>query len=138
MYRTPGAFLDGEPGQIVLGGYLLKVLGILWGQFPEEWDLQDKDKDMSQAATPPVLTGKSIKGMSGMSLVCPASAIMELLNMPQLKAIRAAHDSTLKSQAKNLPEPQVSDHQPTDENPTHREDFMRLQDVAARKRTQGG
>jgi hypothetical protein len=92
VYRTAGSIFA-KPNRIMGGGHFMKLLGILWGQFPEEWDL--KDRGHAQSATVPVLDGKTIKGMSGMSLVCPAAEIWRVLNMPDLKKHREQVDASL-------------------------------------------
>jgi len=89
VYRTAGSIFS-EAHTLAAGGHLLKLLGILWGQFPESWDI--KDKPQKQSA---VLDGKSVQGWSGMSLVCPAEAIKAVLNEPKLQASRAAIDKEL-------------------------------------------
>jgi Trypsin-like peptidase domain len=94
VYRTAGSIFA-KPNTIVGGGQLMKLLGVLWGQFPEDWDIQLKGS--ASPSTVPMLDGHSIKGMSGMSLVCPAWAIWELLNMPELKSRRATIDAELHS-----------------------------------------
>lgn len=83
VYRTTGSRFS-KPNTIASGGHLMKLLGILWGQFPESWGIEDAGKKQQSA----VLDGKSIKGWSGMSLVCPAEAIRAVLNKPKLQADR--------------------------------------------------
>jgi hypothetical protein len=91
VYRTAGSIFA-KPNTIMGGGHLLKLLGILWGQFTEEWDIRDKSTKQS---APPVLDGKSISGWSGMSLVSPASAIWKVLQLPKLVQQRAEIDAQL-------------------------------------------
>ena len=66
---------------------MMRLLGILWGQFPEGWDIVDAvERAKEQVA---VLDGKQVRGWSGMSLVSPSWAITEALNSNNLHAQRA-------------------------------------------------
>jgi len=49
---------------------LFKLLGILWGQFPERRELSDKSK-LKQSRKDLVVEGGYVEGMSGMSCVIP-------------------------------------------------------------------
>ena len=134
VYRTAGS-LFAEKGQWVTG-HTMKLLGIHWGQFPELWELKEGVKEPeSEAAL--ITEGKYVKGLSGMTCVCPAWAILEVLNMPRLREIRERNDRQLEKQPGALPaegEVTISNGElPTkDENPRHREDFSRLLDAAAK------
>ena len=104
-YRTAGsAFL--EEGMFSMG-HMLKLLGILWGSFPEEWKLIDTPKTPQKTGSAPPLTldGKSVKGWSGMSLLCPAAAILDTLNHPDLKAAREAANALLEQVYPGAAEP---------------------------------
>jgi hypothetical protein len=91
IYRTHGSIFPRKGRPFVVGGHMMKLLGVLWGQFPEQWDIKIKGAPAPQAVVP----GVSIEGMSGMSLVCPAWALIEVLNMPDLKKRRATIDASL-------------------------------------------
>lgn len=95
VYRTAGSIFSRE-NTLVGGGHLMKLLGIHWGQFPEEWEI--KDKDLKK------VFGKSVKGMSGMTLVCPGSAILEVINMKQLRDMRKKIDDELHEVFGSAPE----------------------------------
>jgi hypothetical protein len=75
VYRTIGGDLSNisqlQPG-------FKYLLGILWGQFPE--DLKDKN-------------GNLLKGFSGMNCAAPADRILALINSPKLKAERDRRDA---------------------------------------------
>lgn len=65
----------------------VKLLGLLWGQFPEQWEIQAAgEKPVAEASL--ITEGAFVKGFSGMSCIVPASHIMELLNHPELKSLR--------------------------------------------------
>jgi hypothetical protein len=86
VYRTAGSIFGNE-GTLVGGGHMMRLLGILWGQFPEGWDIVDAvERAKEQVA---VLDGKQVRGWSGMSLVSPSWAITEALNSNNLHAQRA-------------------------------------------------
>jgi hypothetical protein len=89
VYRTHGSIFAKDKS-FVFGGHMMKLLGILWGQFPEQWDLK-----IGGAGPVAKVPNVSVEGMSGMSLVCPASAIVKVLNMKKLKDQRAAIDARL-------------------------------------------
>lgn len=98
VYRTGGSiFSTGTLGV----GHVLKLLGILWGQFPEAWDIHDKPAPMSQNVA--ILDGKQVSGWSGMSLVSPASAIWKALHTPKIIASRAAMERLLHIKYKGSP-----------------------------------
>ena len=137
MYRTAGSkFL--EPGEMVFG-HLIKLLGIHWGQFPEKWEIREAEMTRKGTATIKsaegaalIKDGHYVKGLSGMSCVCPAWAILEVLQMIRLKASRAVAEAELDQQmvskglppegdaAKKLTPPTKAD------NDAHKEDFNRL------------
>jgi hypothetical protein len=95
VYRTTGSIFSHNM-TIVTGGHLMKLLGILWGQFTEAWDLEGAQAlQVGQTSAPATWEGGRVKGWSGMSLVSPASAIMEVLNEPKLKEQRSAFEAEL-------------------------------------------
>jgi hypothetical protein len=114
---------------------LFEFLGIHWGQFPEKWELKDKKRVAESARKHLITDGAYVEGMSGMTCVIPAWQIMEVLDMPPLKGPRDeyfAAEKAAKVTSRSVPKPESAPHA-TDENPNHREDFMRLQGAAARK-----
>lgn len=88
VYRTSGSIFPKED-TLLIKGHMMKLLGILWGVFPEMWDIAGKD-------LPAPLLGKKVKGLSGMSLVAPASAIYDTLNLPRLREMRAEVEEKLR------------------------------------------
>ena len=124
VYRTAGSIF-GKPDTIMGGGHMMKLLGILWGQFPEEWDVKDK----KQVA---LGQNQTIEGWSGMSLVAPASAIREVLDMPKFKKRRQEIDESLHKKYAGAPVAQSAPSTKVD-NPSHKEDFNRLLGAAVRK-----
>jgi hypothetical protein len=121
---------------------LFNLLGIHWGQFPEKWELRDKSKLEESAKRDLIIKGAYVEGMSGMTCVIPAWQIMEVLNMPVLRDLRAPDIEAAKREnlSRLKPKPEsvpASDKPAGDANPNHLEDFTRLVDVAARKRPQG-
>lgn len=84
----------------------LKLLGIHWGQFPEEWEIKDGEVKVASNASDD-LDGKYIKGLSGMTCVLPAWAIMEVLNKDEIVQHRKRVDSATKA-ARNKPVSEVA------------------------------
>jgi hypothetical protein len=96
VYRNPGStfapMLD-----LVLSWHYMKLIGIHWGQFPENWPLKDKLVSPLAASQASLVTdGKYVEGLSGMSCVVPAAAIIDLLNSPELVAMRESDEANLE------------------------------------------
>lgn len=70
------------------------LLGIHWGQFPENW------KDQK---------GKKIQGFSGMTCVTPAERILNLINSPKLKAERDRRDAEREKNYQKYGYPPIPD-----------------------------
>lgn len=96
---------------------------VLLGLWQGAWDAKTDD----------ILTidrGRQMRVPVGMGVVVPATKLVEVLEMPELKNKRAKADERRDAEnSASLDFAPLS----TDENPTHREDFMRLVDAAARK-----
>jgi hypothetical protein len=123
---APQNFTPGATDEIkVLGARdRLKLLGLWQGAW-------EAPADEVRAA----YSGRDIKVPVGMGIVVPCQRIIEFLEMPKVKQFR---EETLAKEQLPAAVPQSTtrsgDAAPsTDANPTHREDFMRLVDVAARK-----
>jgi len=86
---------------------LFNLLGIHWAQFPEQWDLKEKDKISEARRKSLVAKDSYIEGMSGMTCVIPAWQIYEVLNMPELKKLRGP-TATFPDLAKPKPEAVVA------------------------------
>lgn len=50
--------------------HMFKLLGIHWGQFPEEWELQDP-KRLKKSRRDLIVNGAYVTGLSGMTCVIP-------------------------------------------------------------------
>ncbi len=95
VYRTTGSLFL-ESGQNA-HGHLLKLLGIHWGQFPEKWELKSEAGTRSIPEEAALITdGKYVEGLSGMTCVAPASAILDLLDDSALQAMREANERKLE------------------------------------------
>lgn len=70
----------------------VRLLGLLWGQFPELWEINAVDKSPRQEASL-ITEGAFVRGFSGMSCVIPAEQILELLDHKDLKSIRDNFDN---------------------------------------------
>ncbi|XSG81070.1 MAG: trypsin-like peptidase domain-containing protein [Methyloligella sp. ZOD6] len=66
------------------------LLGIHWGQFPEQWKVE-----RGNAKSNRVPVADYVQGMSGMSVVIPSWCILEVLDLPKLKNQRAAADAAI-------------------------------------------
>lgn len=115
-YRTPGYDLEeqletGEKAALLLSGVNhFSLLGIHWGQFPEMWEVTEEGKLREDSDEPLLTGGKFIKGLSGMTCVLPAWAILEVLDMPQLKAERdKANQALIKSAGEGSAVPEINE-----------------------------
>lgn len=109
IYRTIGSyFFDFEPDKVLVGGgHYLKLLGIHEGQFPELWELKNKNPDRinsknsltwedesSESINTSLFSdGNYISGYSGMTRIIPASCITEVLNLSELDSMRTESNS---------------------------------------------
>lgn len=84
-YRTMTDYLAETSLVVDSGRQFIALLGIHWGQFPEEWELGTRAK----SAKPDVSVEgdeRYIVGMSGMTCVAPASDIVALLETGRLQS----------------------------------------------------
>jgi hypothetical protein len=89
VYRTFGTELLPEGNYTNRTERFVKFLGLHWGSFPEQWELKYEKAAVAHAkslSTNP----EYVKGMSGMSLAVPGSAILEMIHSPKYKQERAA------------------------------------------------
>lgn len=94
VYRMPGGNLNEavRTGITQIASGFLYLLGIHFGQFPEEWPARTRGEEMT------------IDGLSGMTLVCPAAAIAELLDSPSLVQGRQEGDEMLRKKPQIIAE----------------------------------
>jgi hypothetical protein len=106
-------------------------LGVNWGHIIEPTPVLDKDgKELDPR--------QFVKSRTDMAGVVPSWRIKEILNYQNLRDVmRQIEDqemARLRGRVSAEPAAASGDLPATDENPNHREDFMRLVGVAARKR----
>jgi hypothetical protein len=103
VYRTPESDLSERPVQqttpniglayrpvMTTSREIFLLLGIHFAQFPELWEVTSSGKLRHESMSEPLLTDtKYIKGLSGMTCVLPAWSIIDVLNMPILRTMRA-------------------------------------------------
>jgi len=130
VFRTPGYDLehDVSKGNILLAGAnLLMLLGIHFAQFPELWEVTEKGKLIREGVKEPLLTdGKFIRGLSGMTCLLPAWSILEVLNMPKIKAHREEVEALTRKQHSaqtDNPNGELFAPPTTDANPAYSEGF---------------
>ena len=132
VYRTIVDNIDewykvGKKNHTYHKNQFLYLIGIHWGQFPEEWETN---------------TGPFrgiTKGMSGMTLVIPAQLILDLLNSPPIKDHRDKWEMNLQEHFKRNGYPPVAEsatYPSNQENPQHKEDFNSLLTAAVKKKPQ--
>jgi hypothetical protein len=61
----------------------VRLLGIQWGQFPEEWEIRGEAQTTASEGSL-IREGAYVRGFSGMSCVVPASDILLALDAPKL------------------------------------------------------
>ena len=143
VYRTLGShFLEHKPNSLLMGaGHYIKMLGMHYAQFPEEWELRQKSpKDpIMQAAVK--ADSHYIQGLSGMTCVVPSADIGKILYSEEVTQMRdKVNDEVLRKRGRPSPGVQNESAAPrtNDANPNHQEDFTRLVGAAARKPPQEG
>lgn len=96
VYRTPGGDLNHavKTGRTTITIGFLYLLGVHWGQFPEKWKGRRGKKKR---------TDIEIHGLSGMTLVAPAWAITQVLNLPYFVSLREAGNVILNKRHGNAP-----------------------------------
>ena len=109
VYRTPGSSLKwivgGGPVQLAHANFAL--LGIHCGQFKDELPIKGRRKERKTREAK--LASRSheeyIEGMSGMTIVIPAERILDILNLPELAALRAKEVEMRKQDGLQQPKP---------------------------------
>ena len=93
LYRTSGSNL-GVGNNVIVGPPLVRLLGIHWSQFPEQWELKLQNKDATNEVA---ISGNSsyIQGLSGMTCVSPAWDILDVLQLDSLVQQREADEQRL-------------------------------------------
>jgi hypothetical protein len=106
------------------GRTIFKFLGMHWGQFTEEWQI--KQRLVAQEAAPK-LKQEYVSGLSGMTCVVPAWKIMEVLEMPTIKAKREKAKATRRAPKGDAVVLESARKKPSgDDNPNHERDFENL------------
>ena len=118
-----------------------RLLAVHSGQFFEDLEIHSKKRKLirrkgkgtrARMVIVPDPAKQFVKGWSGMTFAVPAQAIMELIDVPKLKAPRDRVIEELRIKQSGGPVPESAAPPTTDENPRHREDFSRLLNAAAR------
>jgi len=80
--------IDDTHGATMEVGTHFYFLGMLWGQFPERWELRNKS-DMAEGRQRHLVTsGAYVDGMSGMTCVVPSWDTEKVLKLPRLQKLR--------------------------------------------------
>jgi hypothetical protein len=102
VYRTPGSYFPDPPEgelQVMRAHHVMRLLGIHWGQFPERWELRESEGGQDIPSHASLVTeGRYVEGMSGMTCVCPGSAIRQLLDDHQMEQRRESAELALEEQ----------------------------------------
>lgn len=79
-------------------GHMMLALGIVWGHFPEEWELRNIEKGLRpNGGDGSLITdGAYVQGFSGMACAVPGQAIADLLNSPKILAQRMAIETAIE------------------------------------------
>ncbi len=102
VYRTIGQDLTVSGINLNQPGFIL-CLGIHFGQFSENWDIEDSCETEEEMAS---LAGKRIVGASGMTTVIPIWEVMRLLNSGDLMINRKRSDAHLAASKPATPRPE--------------------------------
>jgi hypothetical protein len=145
LYRIPDHDLSdiGPPKNLPLPGTARKfkfiaLLGIHCGQYWDKVKLKKAPSKSHERDGDPIHEGDHVYIQGAMNIVIPAWRIMELLELEVFAMARKRYDEELADAALRRAQPEsveeLTDLQASDESPTHREDFRRLVNAAARKR----
>lgn len=109
VYRVFGQDLVGEPikelikklqidGNAPFWYYrqVFSLLGVHVGQFPEEWPIESSNSGVANKSS------EYVVGMSGMTIVAPAWAIDEVLELPAVQKERQALEPAREELARKL------------------------------------
>ena len=120
VYRTSGSGFSPNI-DLMISWHDIKMIGIHWGQFREEYAFEEitiwrriwrrlfPSKTASAAAKSLITKGMYARGLSGMSCVVPAQAILSLMNSPELQAMREAEEIRLEpAMARRSLQPQAT------------------------------
>jgi hypothetical protein len=94
VFRTAGSVFA-KPNTIMGGGHLIKLLGIHWGQFPERWEIKNGKARVTIEEQVIEAPEAYVEGLSGMTCLCPSSAILDLLFDPKLCRMREQYEQDL-------------------------------------------
>jgi hypothetical protein len=139
VYRTRDHYVLPQHVKSTSNVDFIALLGIHWGQFPELWEVKSDSNPLPQVVS---LSddAKYIKGMSGMTMVIPAWAIREMLEMPKFQERRKKRLAEIAREhgPDMSPVAESNAERPSDSNPEHREAFNRLLGAAAKTKRQDG
>lgn len=111
VYRTPGSVFLPTIDLSVTWKYM-KMIGLLWGQYPEAWEIENgKSLSVSAYKASVIENGKYVVGLSGMCCLVPSQDIINLLQYFELNDIREQNEVALEktsSRAGLLPKPMVN------------------------------
>lgn len=99
VFRTPGSTFP-EKDVLIVRGHMMRLLGIHWGQFPEVWEIKEGKAKVKIGEHAIEAPERYIEGLSGMTCVCPSSAILELLSDHHLRNMRNHCDQHIARSAK--------------------------------------
>jgi hypothetical protein len=127
VYRTSGSGFS-PVLDLMLSWHYIKMIGIHWGQFREEYAFEEATrlpiwrriwkrwfppKAASAEAKSLITKGMYVRGFSGMSCVVPAQAILNLINSPELQAMRETEEIRLEpAMARRSLRPQATQEGP--------------------------
>jgi hypothetical protein len=143
VFRTPASNIDAifKTGKVNLSESFLYLLGIHWGQFPEDWELKEIKLEGKPPRSNLILEGAYVEGFSGMTCVIPAKKILDLLNVSKFINRREKEEKEIGERFRKNgfpPKPESSSEKPIPklDNPQHKEDFNSLVGAAAKKKKQ--
>jgi hypothetical protein len=107
-YCTAGGDLGIHPNVLGITQTFLVLLGISWGQFPEFWQITPEGGVAPHASQVEgyLIPGKYVKGLSGVTCVTPAWAILELIQHEKIQEfLRIEEAKVLSGQITEGPVP---------------------------------
>ena len=122
--RNTRKFQSTQVGRLVPYALIGMVLGSHSGKYENDFVEADDEEN---------LISKDADFNAGISIALPIQAVLDVINSDELKKSRMATIEAIKNQSGYRPSSAMKQKSRKD-NPSHKEDFTRLVDVAARKR----
>lgn len=108
------------------------LLAVHFAQFSEEWEIGERQSRKSRKRRKLVDEGRYVAGFSGMTLAVPAWRLMDLINVPELVALRSETIAQAKNDFRGRPIPERTRKSSRQEQLSEQEIVQRRDDAVRR------